>query len=74
MLAGAPSPSRASFNLAPVTLDRPYFYAVLRLDQLGTLLRRLEVLPQAEIGALVNLAVLAQAAVIALAVLLVPAS
>ena len=26
------------------------FYAVLRLDQLGTLLRRLEILPQAEIG------------------------
>jgi hypothetical protein len=72
ILSGAPSASRASFNLAPETLDRPYFYAVLRLDQLGTLLRRLEVLPQAEIGALVNLAVLAQAAVIALAVLLVP--
>ena len=35
---------------APITLDRPFFYAVLRLDQLGTLLRRLEVLPQAEIG------------------------
>lgn len=69
VLAGKPSASRASFNLAPVTLDRPYFYAVLRLDQVGTLLRRLEVLPQAEIGALVNMAVLAQAAVIALVVL-----
>lgn len=72
VLAGAPTPSLASFNLAPVTLDRPFFYAVLRLDQLGTLLRRLEILPQAEIGALVNLAVLAQAAVIAVLVLLVP--
>ena len=72
VLAGADSPSRESFNLAPVTLDRPYFYAVLRLDQLGTLLRRLEILPQAEIGGLVNLAVLAQAAVIAVLVLLVP--
>jgi len=71
VLAGMPSASRASFNLAPVTLDRPFFYAVLRLGQLGTLLRRLEVLPQAEIGALVNLAVLAQAAVIALVVLAV---
>jgi hypothetical protein len=69
VLAGKPTASRASFSLAPVTLDRPYFYALLRLDQLGTLLRRLEVLPQAEIGALVNLAVLAQAAVIALVVL-----
>ena len=53
-------------------LDRPFFYAVLRLDQLDTILKRLEILPQAEIGALVNLAVLAQAVVIALLVLLVP--
>ncbi len=72
VLAGRPTPSRASFNLAPVTLDRPFFYAVLRLDQLGTILQRLEVLPQQEIGALVNLAVLAQAVVFALLVLLVP--
>ena len=56
-----------AFNLAPITLDRPFFYAVLRLDQLGTILKRLEILPQAEIGALVNLAVLAQAVVIAVA-------
>ena len=41
-------------------------------DQLGTILKRLEILPQAEIGALVNLAVLAQAVVIAVLVLLVP--
>jgi hypothetical protein len=53
-------------------LDRPFFYAVLRLDQLGTILKRLEILPQAEVGALVNLAVLAQAVVIAILVLLVP--
>ena len=61
-----------AFNLAPITLDRPFFYAVLRLDQLDTILKRLEILPQAEIGALVNLAVLAQAVVIAVLVLLVP--
>jgi hypothetical protein len=72
VLAGADSPSRESFNLAPITLDRPYFYAVLRLDQVGTLLRRLEILPQGEISGLVNLAVLAQAVVIAVLVLLVP--
>ncbi|MBV9250201.1 MAG: hypothetical protein JO227_13275 [Acetobacteraceae bacterium] len=72
VLDGAATPSSASFNLAPVTLDRPFFYSVLRLDQLRTLLRRLEILPQAEIGALVNLAVLAQAAVIAALVLLLP--
>jgi hypothetical protein len=72
VLDGADTASRASFNLTPITLDRPYFYAVLRLNQLGTLLRRLEILPQGEIGALVNLAVLAQAVVIAALVLLLP--
>ena len=72
VLEGVATPSEAAFNLTPVTLDRPYFYAVLRLDQVRTLLRRLEILPQAEIGALVNLAVLVQAAVIAALVLLVP--
>ncbi len=68
----AATPSRDAFNLAPITLDRPFFYAVLRLEQLDTILQRLEILPQAEIGALVNLAVLAQAVVIAVLVLLVP--
>ncbi len=72
VLADAPTPSRAAFNLAPITLDQPFFYAVLRLDRLDTILKRLEILPQAEIGALVNLAVLAQAAAIAALVLLVP--
>ena len=73
VLAGAGERHRsAAFNLAPITLDRPFFYAVLRLGQLGTILKRLEILPQAEIGALVNLAVLAQAVVIAALVLLVP--
>jgi hypothetical protein len=73
MLSGQPSPSRQAFDLHPITLDRPFYYAILRLDQLGTLLRRLEILPQPEIAGLVNLAVLAQAALIALLVLLVPA-
>jgi hypothetical protein len=72
VLADAETPSRSAFNLAPITLDRPFFYAVLRLDQLDTILKRLEILPQAEIGALVNLAVLAQAVVFAVLVLLVP--
>ena len=66
------SPSREQFNLSPITLDQPFFYAVLRLDRIGTILKRLEILPQAEVGALVNLAVLAQAVVIAALVLLVP--
>ncbi|HXT79933.1 MAG TPA: hypothetical protein VN702_10230 [Acetobacteraceae bacterium] len=72
VLDGRVTASSGSFNLSPVTLDRPFFYAILRLDQIGTLLKRLEILPQAEVGALVNLAVLAQAAVIAALVLAVP--
>ena len=72
VLSGQSSPSAEQFNLSPMTLDKPFFYAVLRLDRIGTILKRLEILPQAEVGALVNLAVLAQAAVIAVLVLLVP--
>ena len=72
VLRGEPTVSDAAFALDPATLDRPAYYDVLRLTHLGTILRRLEILPQAEIGQLVNLAVLAQAAVIALLVLLVP--
>ena len=72
VLRGEPTASADAFSLAPATLDRPAYYDVLRLSHLGTVLRRLEILPQAEIGQLVNLAVLAQAGVIALLVLLVP--
>ncbi len=72
VLTGQATPSGTQFNLTPITLDRPFFYAVLRLDRLGTILKRVEILPQAEIGALVNIAVLVQASVIAVLVLLVP--
>ncbi len=72
VLAGERTESQDAFNLAPITLDRPFYYAILRLTQLPTILQRLEILPQAEVGQLVNLAVLAQAAVIALIVLAVP--
>jgi spermidine synthase len=72
ILLGQQTISTRAFNLTPVTNDRPYFYAVLRLSNLGVLLARLQILPQSEIGALINLAVLAQAISIALLVLLVP--
>ena len=73
VLNGRPTPSAEAFHIRPATLDRPAFYASLRLDRVDTLIRRLEVLPQSEIGALVNLAVLAQAIVIAALVLAAPA-
>ncbi len=72
VLRGEGSESQTAFNLAPITLDRPAYYSILRLDQLPTILKRLELLPQAEVGQLVNVAVLVQAAVIALIVLAVP--
>ena len=73
VLAGRPSASSTAFHIRPATLDRPAFHSSLRLEHPGTLIKRLEVLPQAEIGALVNVAVLGQAAVIALLVLMAPA-
>ena len=72
VLRGEPSESQTAFNLAPVTLDRPAFYATLRLSQVPNILRRIEILPQQEVGQLVNLAVLGQAFVLALLVLAVP--
>ena len=72
VLSGRPTASGEQFNLSPITLDQPFFYAVLRLDRISTILKRLEILPQAEVGALVNLAVLAQAVVMACMVLLLP--
>jgi hypothetical protein len=71
-LHGAPTESDRAFDLRPINFDRPEFYNVLRLSQLREVLARLEILPQPEIGALVNLAVLGQAIVIALLMLAVP--
>ncbi len=71
-LAGQTTSSGRSFDLSPITESRPFYYDVLRLDRLGLILRRIEMLPQAEIGPLVNLAVLAQALVLALLVLCTP--
>ena len=64
--------SRRLPRLNPITADRPYYYAVLRLADLGAIAKRLEILPQQEIGALVNLAVLGQAIIFALLVLVTP--
>ncbi|MBW4022960.1 MAG: hypothetical protein HIU92_07415 [Proteobacteria bacterium] len=72
VMHGQPTDSARQFDLRPATLDRPMFFDILRLDHLGTILKRLEILPQQELGPLINLAVLAQALVIALVVLLLP--
>jgi hypothetical protein len=60
------------FNLAPSTMDRPDFSSISRLTRIRTLVARLQVLPEREIGYLLNLVVLAQALVLAVLVLLLP--
>ena len=65
VLRGQTSPSQQAFDLRPITLDRPFYYAILRLGRLPQILSRLEILPQQEVGQLVNVAVLAQSAVLA---------
>lgn len=72
VLNGRPTPSAEFFDLRPITLDRPTYYAAPRLDRIGTMLKRLEILPQQEVGVLVNLAVLVQSLLIAVAVLALP--
>lgn len=71
-IAGKPTGSGRAFDLSPITLNRPFFYDVLRLGQIGLILKRIELLPQPELGPLVNLAVLVQATAIALVVLVLP--
>lgn len=70
VLAGTP-PADA-FDRSPVTADRPWLSPLVRLTSLGAALARIELLPQQEIGLLVNAAVLAQAVVLALLVSLLP--
>jgi hypothetical protein len=65
-------PADRFFNLSPSTMDRPDFFSISRLTRIRTLLARLAVLPEREIGYLLNLAVLGQALVLAVLVLLLP--
>jgi len=60
------------FNLAPSTQDQPFFHEILRLERIPDVLARIELLPRQEIGYLVNVAVLAQSALFALLVFLLP--
>ncbi len=71
-MAGAASPFHGFFRLRPPTLDRPFFTGILPLARLGTILEQIELVPREELAWLVNLAVLAQALVLGLAVALLP--
>ncbi|MBF0531168.1 MAG: hypothetical protein HQK55_18255, partial [Deltaproteobacteria bacterium] len=60
------------FNLAPSTYDRPFFYSILKLSRAADVLKRIDIIPRPEMGNLINLAVLSQAVIFALIVLLLP--
>ena len=60
------------FNLTPSTLDRPFFYSVLKLSNIGQVLNSISLVPRQEIGYLINLAVLVQSILLASVVLLLP--
>ncbi len=64
--------STDAFDRSPLTWDRPFMSPVVRLAALPSAFARVELLPQAEIGLLVNVAVLVQAIVLAVLVLLLP--
>jgi hypothetical protein len=70
LLAG--TPLRDAFDRSAVTADRPWLTPIVRLAALPAAIERIELLPQPEIGLLVNAAVLAQAAVLALLVCALP--
>ncbi len=60
------------FNLTPPTDDRPFLNYVFRPSRIGSLLDRMDIIPHEEVGFLTNIAVLVQAIVMAIIVLLLP--
>lgn len=60
------------FNLSPSTMDRPDFFSISRLSKVRALLSNIQILPEKEIGYLLNLVILVQALVLAVLVLCVP--
>lgn len=60
------------FNLRPSTYDRPFFYSIIRLAELKKILHKIALIPREELGYLINLAVLVQAGVFAVVILILP--
>jgi hypothetical protein len=60
------------FDLAPGTLDRPFFHNILPLGRPLALLDRIDIIPRPEINGLVNVLVLLQATLFALLILPLP--
>jgi len=60
------------FNLEPATHDRPFFYSVLHVGELGKVLKRIALIPREELGLLINVAVLMQSLLLASLILGLP--
>jgi hypothetical protein len=60
------------FKVEASTHDRPFFYSVLRLSELKTILKKIALIPREELGLLISVAVLVQSVLIAAAILWLP--
>ncbi len=60
------------FRIRPATLNQPSFYSVFRLSKLKAILNNIALVPEKEMGLLVNGAVLLQSAIIGIIILLLP--
>jgi hypothetical protein len=60
------------FTMAPSSLDKPDFYSVSRLSRLSALLSHISLLPEQEVGYILNVFVLAQAVFLGGILLLIP--
>lgn len=72
LLQGSNRPRDGFFDTEPATRDRPFFFAVLRLGKIRTILKKIELVPREEMASLISVAVLLQAIVFATAVLGLP--
>ncbi len=60
------------FKIKSLTINQPDFYSTLRFSQLKNILKSIELVPEKEMGSLVNIAVLLQSIIIAIIILLLP--
>jgi MFS family permease len=60
------------FRIKPATLNQPDFYSILRFSKLKSILNNIALVPQGEMGALINIAILLQSILIAIIILLLP--
>ncbi|MBI5095978.1 MAG: hypothetical protein HZB26_26525 [Candidatus Hydrogenedentes bacterium] len=70
--ANAPEASAAAFDLGAVTNERPFLNSIVRPANFNNIMKHLDLLPQSEVGLLVNYAVLFQAVIFAGLVCLLP--